>query len=387
MVADRERWMLPEAIDELLPPRAAELESLRRRLLDLYASWGYELCMPPLVERLDALLTGAGSDLDSQTVKLVDPLDGALLGIRADMTPQTARIDAHRLANEGPSRLCYIGDVLRAHPEAPGQTRNPIQVGVELFGHAGRESDLEVLGLMIETLQAAGLDTIHLDLGHVAIFRAMARCAGLPDAQRYQVQQLLQSKCLPEIEAAAPGSGIATLATLHGGSDVVLARARKELPKDTEITAALDELTTVVDWLAQQYPTVDICFDLSELPGYSYHTGLVFSAFVPGHGRVLARGGRYDQAGEAFGRSRPATGFSTNLRSVARLVLGKDSDAQGIFAPAGDAAELVAEIRRLRGAGERVVQALPNATQSAADCGCDRQLVGSDSGWQVSPAN
>ena len=392
---ENDRWLLPEGIEELLPPEADQLEKLRRQLLDMFATWGYELVMPPFIEYLESLLIGTGNQLDLQTFKLTDQLTGRLMGVRADITPQVARIDAHHWRRAHPSRLCYIGTVLHTRPEVLGGSRSPLQVGAELYGHSGPESDLEILSLMMETLQAAGVRELYLDLGHVAIFRALAGFAGLSGEVEARLFDALQRKARPEIEQmlaeadiADPARGmLAALADLNGGAEV-LERAHQCLAAaPPAVTAALAELKSLADALQRHLPGLPIHFDLAELRGYHYHTGVVFAAYVPGRGLAVAQGGRYDGIGAVFGVSeRPATGFSTDLKTLWALSPATLPEVHGIFAPWNDDADLELRIRELRGLGERVVRALPGQQGGAAEMGCDRKLVRQDDQWQVVPA-
>lgn len=382
---ENERWLLPEGIEELLPPRAAQLESTLRQLLDLYNSWGYELVMPPFIEYLESLLIGTGDDLDHHTFKLTDRLTGRLMGVRSDMTPQVARIDAHLLRREEPTRLCYMGTTLNAVPRTHGGSRTPMQVGAELYGHAGAESDIEVLRLMVTTLQQAGLEKIYLDLGHVGIYRSLAEAAGLEPAFEAQLFDALQRKSTPDIEALLAASRLAEpyasifgqLAELHGDESVLDTATQLFATAGEAVAAALDNLRQIAV-AARGFDGVELHFDLAELRGYHYHTGVVFSAFVAGEGQAIAQGGRYDDIGKVFGRARPATGFSTDLRKVLSLVTATSPEVRGIFAPcaadAGDDVALLAAIQALRSSGERVIQALPGQPGAAAEMGCDREL-------------
>ncbi|MFO7593971.1 MAG: ATP phosphoribosyltransferase regulatory subunit [Pseudomonadota bacterium] len=387
-----DRWLLPEGIEEILPPRAEELEATMRRLLDLFKGWGYELVMPPFIEYLESLLTGTGNDLDLQTFKLTDQLTGRLMGVRSDMTPQVARIDAHCLKRDVPSRLCYMGTVLKTLPSTHGGNRSPMQVGVELYGHAGVESDVEVLRLMVKALHIAGVEHVYLDLGHVGIFRGLARQAKLDANAEVQLFDALQRKAKPEIGAilaeqalSAPlHDMLASLADLHGDRKV-LDKARSLLAEaDGPVLQALESLRQIAESIAD-LPGTSIHFDLAELRGYHYHTGAVFAAFVPGQGQAIAQGGRYDDIGQVFGRARPATGFSTDLKAVLSLKDAKSLELRGIFAPSGRDESLLKVIEELREAGERVIQALPGQQGGAADMGCDRELVQQDSRWRAMP--
>ncbi len=384
--------MLPEGIEEILPEEARRLELLRRRLLDLLGTWGYEQVMPPLIEYLDALLTGTGHDLDLQTFKLTDQLTGRLMGVRADMTPQTARIDAHYLKRECPVRLCYVGNVLRTRPDAFAGSRELLQLGAELFGHPGPESDIEVARLMLATLAAAGLRDLHLDLGHVGVFRGLAAEAHLSAELESELFEALQRKARSRIEAllaacnapAAIKAMLAALAELNGGLET-LTRAREQLKAaPAAVQVALINLERVANAMTSLDAPAYI--DLAELRGYRYYTGVVFSAFMPGQGQALAQGGRYDGIGRAFGRARAATGFSTDLRRLLRLVPADAVGLKGILAPHTGAHGLDEKIAALRAAGECVVARLPGDSSPARALGCDRELIEQGGQWLVKPA-
>jgi ATP phosphoribosyltransferase regulatory subunit len=384
-------WLLPAGIDEMLPDDARRLETLRRRLLDLFDRWGYELVIPPLIEFLESLLVGAGSDLDIQTFKLTDQLSGRLMGVRADMTPQVARLDAHRLQRSAPNRLCYLGTVLHTRPDGFAGSRSPYQVGAELYGHAGPESDAEVLCLMLATLQATGVRNVYVDLGHVGIYRTLAADAGLDARQEAQLFDLLQRKALPEMReflgelnvATKPKEHLAALVNLNGDSSV-LVDARKVLKgADASVLAAIDYIEKVAVLVSRRLPEVTLHYDLAELRGYHYQTGIVFAAFAPGQGQEIARGGRYDDIGKFFGRSRPATGFSTDLRSLIALVNENGASRKGIFAPAVDDPALYVFVEELREKGERVIFELPGQNGLPAELGCDRRLVRDGKYWRV----
>ena len=393
-MSSKDQWLLPDGIGEVLPPESWRLESARRELLDMFACRGYDLIMPPLIEYLESLLTGTGNDLDLQPFKLTDQMSGRMLGLRADMTPQAARIDAHPLQRDAPTRLCYMGSVLHTRNDGFGGSRSPLQVGAELFGHAGIESDVEILELVLDTLSLLEIPDAHIDLGHVGIFRALARDAGLSAIQENDLFEALQRKAIPEIEemlavqVADDGqrSRLAALARLNGGPDV-FARAREQLAGASEpVMAALDNLDAIAGLLTQRTGNVTLNFDLAELRGYKYQTGMVFAIFVPGCGQEVARGGRYDAVGEVFGRARPATGFSTDLKTLINLSqrdLGRPHGA--ILAPAEEDALLRATVMELRRAGERVVSALPGQAGDAATMGCDRVLVHDKGGWVIKP--
>jgi len=394
---DDERWLLPEGIEEILPPTAWQLERLRRRLLDLYHCWGYELVIPPLIEFLESLLIGTDSDLDLQTFKVTDQLSGRTLGIRADMTPQAARIDSHLLRRDFPSRLCYLGTVLRTRSDGFGGSRSPLQVGAELYGHRGFESDAEIISLMLETLRIAGLEDIQLDLGHVAVFRSLARAMELNPRQETWLFEILQRKSLPDLQEQAPGRGLGAetiavfrdLMDMHGPVQSVLGEAGERFCQHPEVIAALSTLHALVNHLAARFTRLPVMVDLAELRGYHYHTGVVFSCYARNHGQAIAQGGRYDEIGQVFGRARSATGFSADLRTL--LLLGKalgTSHAEqmgNIFAPWSTDPALDTLITELRYHQERVVQALPGTHPSPEDLGCTRQLLRRDGVWQVLP--
>ena len=394
-MSSKDQWLLPEGIEEVLPPETWRLESARRELLDLFSRWGYDLVMPPLIEYLESLLTGAGNDLDLQTFKVTDQLSGRMMGLRADMTPQAARIDAHPLQRSAPTRLCYMGSVLHTRSDGFGGSRCPLQVGAELFGHAGVESDIEIITLLLESLSLLSISDIHIDLGHVGIFRGLARDAGLSGQQENDLFEALQRKAATEIndllqahvEDAGQRSRLAALAELNGDRSV-LQRAREQLTgASNDVLAALDNLTAIADLVAQRATDVTLNFDLAELRGYRYQTGMVFAVFVPGCGQEIARGGRYDAIGKVFGRSRPATGFSTDLRELIQLSQRSfDDRCDAVFAPADADDTLLSAVQALRQSGERVVHALPGQDGSAADMGCARVLVNENGQWRVKPA-
>lgn len=386
-----DRWLLPQGIEEVLPAQAARLEALRRKLLDIYASWGYELVMPPFIEYLESLLIGTGNDLDLQTFKLTDQLTGRLMGVRADMTPQVARIDAHHLKRETPTRLCYLGTVLHARPDGFAGSRSPLQVGVELYGHSGIESDVEVLILMVETLTATGIEQPYIDLGHVGIFRALAQQAELSAEQEIELFAALQRKAKAEIAELLASWSLnkkvaamfSALPDLNGNADG-LPEARKMLKGASKtVVAALDYLQQVINLAKRRLPNVILHYDLAELRGYHYHTGVVFSAFVPGEGQAIAQGGRYDDIGQVFGRARPATGFSTDLKTLLALTASDAVVPLGIFAPSECDSQLEDKVKALRTQGERIITALPGQQGDTQAMNCDRQLVLRDGQWQV----
>lgn len=393
-MSNNDQWLLPEGIEEVLPPEAWRLERARREILDLFSGWGFELIMPPFIEYLESLLTGTGNDLDLQTFKLTDQLTGRLMGVRADMTPQAARIDAHPLKRDVPSRLCYTGTVLRTRPDGFAGTRSPLQVGAELFGHAGIESDVEILNLVLESLSVMGITEVHMDLGHVGIFRALAAEAGLDEQQETALFDALQRKASSEITGILAASGatgdqgrrLACLAELNGGYEV-LASARESLAgAGNEAMAALDNLCAIADAMRRSRADTVLFYDLAELRGYNFHTGMVFAVFVPGRGQEIARGGRYNDIGKVFGGARPATGFSMDLKTLVDLDTREYDLSDGaIFSPADSDPALIDTVRMLRAAGERVLFDLPGQYGDAAAMGCDRVIVLENDVWVVKP--
>lgn len=390
MVKSVDAWLLPDGVADVLPAEAARLEALRRRLLDHFSAWGYDLVFPPLMEYLDSLLTGSGRDLADLTFKITDQLSGRLMGVRADMTPQVARLDAHCLPVAGPARYCYAGTLLQTRPTGLSASRCPVQIGAELYGHAGVDSDIEVIRLMLDSLALAGARDIHLDLGHVGIFRALASQAGLTGDDEALLQDILTRKSLPEWRDALAGLPAATAALLSPlprlcGDVATLSVARAALVgAPPAVATALADLEAVVAALAVSHPQVTLYIDLAELRGYHYHTGLVFAAYVAGQRGEVAKGGRYDHVGEAFGRARPATGFSADLKQWLAFD-ARPAVRAGILAPAGDDAALRAAVAAARAAGERVVQQLPGHAVPAAEAGCDRELHAVNGAWVIRP--
>ncbi|MDX1802681.1 MAG: ATP phosphoribosyltransferase regulatory subunit [Alcanivorax sp.] len=383
-----EQWLLPDGVEEVLPGRARAIEQLRRRALDLFQRWGYELVFPPLIEFLEPLLNGAGRDLERETFKITDQLTGRLMGVRADMTPQVARMDAHSLRRQSPSRLCYCSTAMRTRPAQAGGTRLPYQLGVELFGHAGADSDLEVITVLLDTLALAGVEQqVVLDMGHVGLFRALLDSTSLNESEQSQLEAIYVRKARVELDAflaertlpAATARALSALPWLAGDA-AVLAQARDVLADFPAALTALDELQVLVDVLAAR--GIRLHLDLGELRGYHYHTGCVFAAYLPGESEPVAKGGRYDHIGEVFGRARPATGFSADLKMLAAC---QDvARAAGILACGSlQDGEFANRVASLRQAGERVVLALPGVDNDAAELGCDRQLVAGGDGWVI----
>ena len=378
-------WLLPEYIEDVLPAEAAQIESLRRSLLDLLDVHGFQLVMPPLLEYLESLITGVGHDLDLATFKVVDQLTGRLMGVRADITPQAARIDAHMLNNQGVTRLCYAGSVLRTSPDGLAQTRQPMQLGAELFGHAGIEADIEIQRLMVKTLQAAGVNALQIDFSHVGIFDSLMSKVQAIDVLKQSVYQALQSKDQTEVKSltrdfdAETRQALCRLTELNGDASI-LTVAAKDLPKTPEITSALNDLTQVAKDLADL--GVGLSFDLAELRGYHSHSGMVFAAYAQGCSGPLAFGGRYDEVGQVFGRARAATGFSLDLRGLVKA-LPALKVKKAILAPYGNEASLINKINSLRASGEKVVQELPGHDVHIAELNCDRKLVNQAGQWQL----
>lgn len=378
------RWVLPDHIQDALPSDAHQLETLRRRLLDAFRVRGYQLVMPPLLEYLDSLTTGAGRDLALRTFTLVDQLSGRTMGVRADMTPQVTRIDAHLLNRQGVSRLCYCGSVLHTLPSTLTATREPLQLGAELYGHAGIEADVEILRLLAEVLRLAEVPASRIDIGHVGIFHALAARAGLVPGREEELFDLLQAKDVPELRRVLAGvaeparSALLALPELYGGPEVLEAAAAR-LPQDAEITALLDELRRLAAALAD----LPVSFDLADLRGYHYHSGVVFAAYGADSPAALALGGRYDRVGKAFGRARPAVGFSLDLRELVWRLPTTTAMAGAVLAPLDGDAALAEEVAMLRARGEIVVTALPGHDGTWNEAGCDRQLVKRGDRWAV----
>ena len=379
-------WLLPEHIEDVLPAEARRIEALRGVLLEVFRVHGYELVMPPMLEYVESLLTGTGRDLDLRTFKLVDQISGRMMGLRADITPQVARIDAHLLNREGVTRLSYCGSVLHTRPAGLTSTREPLLVGAEIYGHAGIESDIEIQRLLGESLKLCGVAEFRLDLGHVAIFGAIARRGGIDEGLETELFDALQAKDRAAVGALTENcdpvtrDGIRLLPDLYGGIDVI-ARAGRELPQYPEIKAALADLRALS--MTEGLP---VTVDLADLRGYHYHSGVVFAVYCPGLPNAIALGGRYDEVGRAFGRARPATGFSIYMRELVR-VLPAAPERGGILAPFLADAGLAAEVGRLRHTGEIVVVELPGHESTRGELGCDRRLVLQQGKWIIEKIN
>ncbi|SNS59477.1 ATP phosphoribosyltransferase regulatory subunit [Noviherbaspirillum humi] len=376
-------WLLPENIADVLPSEARKIEELRRATLDNFQLYGYELVMPPMLEYVESLLTGAGQDMDLRMFKLVDQLSGRTLGIRADMTTQVARIDAHLLNRASVTRLCYAGSVLHTRPSGFHATREPYQIGAEIYGHAGLEADAEIQELALATLALAGFPSVRLDLCHAGVLRALIENDPKAAKAEAQLFELLQAKDIPGLRELTAGFNVVTreallaLPNLYGDVETI-ERARLRLPKLAGVTAALDELQALIKLAG----AASITIDLADLRGYHYHSGVMFAAYVPGLPNAVARGGRYDHVGEAFGRARPATGFSMDLRELSRLMPVADRKA-AIRAPWGQEAALRGKIAELRRAGEVVIQSLPGHENDQDEFRFDRTLVNENGIWTL----
>jgi len=380
-------WLLPEFIEDVLPAEAARIESLRRQLLDLFRVHGYQYVIPPMLEYMESLITGTGHDLDLATFKVVDQITGRLMGVRADTTPQAARIDAHRLNHQGVSRLCYAGAVLRTKPDGLARTREPLQIGAELFGHGGIESDIEIQKLMINALRLVGLTQIHIDFSHVGIFESLVKHAHIHHELEQMLYAALQSKDKQRIVALSQHlttetqHALVDLTNLNGDPSI-LEHAEAVLPKLPAIAQALAHLRTIAQYFNGM--DVHIGIDLSELRGYHYHSGVVFAAYAHGYAGPLALGGRYDEVGSVFGRARPATGFSLDLRGIVSVHCPAVME-KAILAPAGEDPKLNQAIEALRASGQIVIQALANTVNCVNELNCDRALVQVEGAWRVQP--
>lgn len=383
-------WLLPEYVEDILPEEAMHIETMRRRVVDFLLVHGYQLVNPPLLEYVESLLSGSGSDMELHMFKVIDQLSGRMMGLRADMTPQVARIDAHLLNCEGVTRLCYASSVLHTVPSGLTRTREPLQIGAELFGHAGLESDIEIQRLMLECLSISGINQIHLDLGHVAVFRGLIKTAAIPTELETELYSILQAKDIAALKALCSDlnkyvdeqtkQALMLLPELYGDKKI-LAQASRFLPDHPEIRMALAALEAVEKELKSVVNT--IAFDLADLRGYHYHSGMVFAAYAKGCSNAIALGGRYDEIGKAFGRSRPATGFSADLRELARLIKPEPC-AKGIMAPFEKNNQVLEDkIKKLRQAGEIVIVELPGQQSDKYASNCDRELVLQRGDWVI----
>jgi ATP phosphoribosyltransferase regulatory subunit len=375
-------WVLPEYIEDILPPEARRIESLRAQLLELFRVHGFELVMPPLLEYTESLLTGSGHDMDLRTFKLVDQLSGRTMGLRADITPQVARIDAHLLNREDVTRLCYCGTVLHTLPAGLSSTREPLQIGAEIYGHGGIDSDLEIQRLLEQALKLCRLPDVRLDIGHVAVFRALARRGRVGQELEADLFAALQAKDVPALKALTKGldktthGAILLLPELYGGREVI-ARARRSLPKYAAITRALADLERLTEM-----EDIPVSIDLADLRGYHYHSGVAFAAYCARLPNAIALGGRYDGVGKAFGRARPATGFTLYLLDLARLAPAEPAPGC-IRAPRVSDPALDAAMASLRRAGEMVIQDLPGHETAGDEGRCGRKLIKQKGKWQV----
>lgn len=377
-------WLLPEYVEDILPTEASHIEIIRRQVIDLLQVHGYQLVIPPLLEYAESLLTGSGSDMDLHMLRVIDQLSGRMMGVRADMTPQVARIDAHLLNYDGITRLCYAGSVLHTVPSNITQTREPLQIGAELYGHSGLASDIEIQRLMLQCLSLSGIAPVHLDLGHVAVFRSLIRSAGVGRELEKELYSVLQAKDVSTLrelcgKISNPTRDALLLLPELYGDETILREAGKRLPDYPEIATAINELSTVEEELRSMVDK--IAFDLADLRGYHYHTGIVFAAYTSGSSNAVALGGRYDEIGKAFGRARPATGFSMDLRDLVRLIKTKAVTSR-IRAPyrRHDTAldHLIVQLRQSK---QIVVVDLPD--QEEASLNCDQQIVMRDGRWIV----
>jgi ATP phosphoribosyltransferase regulatory subunit len=382
------RWLLPEDMADVLPAEARKVETLRRAILDLYQSYGYELVAPPILEFLDSLLTGTGSDLNLQTFKLVDQLSGRTLGLRADMTPQVARIDAHLLNRVGITRLCYAGSIAHARTPVGSAAREELQLGAEIYGCATWEADFEAISLLLKTLGLAGLTRVHLDLSHAGILAGILDGQAISKTDIETLYSLLQSKDRPRLSAwiqclpTSSGAALMALTELNGPCADVLVNAKKILPKNALIEGAFAQLDQLVGAASSLSAGLELSIDLADLRGYQYHSGVMFAAYVDKFPQPIARGGRYDHVGQAFGRPRPATGFSLDLLTLANLS-PLSTRKPAILAPWIDDAALAKIISDLRNSGEAVIQVMPGDAAETAEYQCDRELLKQNNSWEV----
>jgi ATP phosphoribosyltransferase regulatory subunit len=380
-------WLLPEHIADVLPAEARRIEELRRQWLDLARGYGFELVMPPLLEHLESLLSGTGRELDLKTFKLVDQLSGRTLGLRADATPQVARIDAHLLNRQGVTRLAYCGPVVHTRPGGLRSTREPLQLGAEIYGHAGLEADLEVQELALDGLRAAGVRGLTIDLGDARVVRSVLAGLPLESQALHDLVAALTAKdasAVKSLSTACPQAArdaMLALLDLYGG-DEVLEQAARRLPQRPALVAALADLAWLARHVRQAFPDVRFGFDLSDMGGYAYYSGIRFAVFGEGSTDALARGGRYDEVGAVFGRNRPAVGFSLDLKALAEVSRSAAVHA-AVRAPWGEGEALRAAVRQLRAQGETVVCILPGHEQETQEFACDRELVEVDGRWVV----
>ena len=390
------RWLLPDGVEEILPADAGKLELIRRDLLDLYKSWGYQFVITPLIEYLDSLLVGSSHDLDLQTFKITDQLSGRMMGIRADITPQVARIDAHCLDREGPVRLCYSDNVLHTKPRGIVTSRVPIKIGAELYGHSSSNCDVEMICLMYESLNMLEVSDIHIVLGHVGIFRKLVQEANLGKSEEQNLFESVQRKAFDEVDEKIGrlvsnkhiGEMISTLVRLSGDESILTTALEQFSKAPRSVKSELEELESVSKKLKERLPDMKLCFDLCELRGYEYHTGIVFAAYSPHYGRAISKGGRYDHIGEVFGRARPASGFDSDLKVLAKLSSKTFDQNKGIIAPDILDQGLQELVTKLRANGETVITNLDKSAlegKALEELNCDRHLVKEDGSWIVRP--
>lgn len=386
-----DRWLLPEGIDEALPAEAIRLESLRRRILDLFASWGYRIIISPLAEHLESFLLDDKDDLQIQTFKLTDQLSGRMLGVRPDMTPQIARMDAHSLRENSINRLCYVGQTLNTRPSGAGQSRSPFQIGAEIYGHKGVGSNAEILHLMIEMFRMLPVKDVHIVLGHVGIYSALTEISGLDASQCRSLTELMRTKSKKEVRRYLAAHKVSErhsrllvdLIDFYGELSLLPAARRQFADIAPAIDMALDEIELTANIIVSDDITVHC--DFLEAPGYHYEDGLVFAAFTPGVGQEIARGGRYDGIGRVFGRSRPSIGFSGDLKLLAMVAddaVGSTENKTLVYAPLTDDTELMIKISAMRRAGERVIVQLDDDDRPDKH-GCTHILCKAKSGWSV----
>lgn len=374
-------WLLPEQIADVLPSDARRIEEFRRTLIDGARSYGFELVMPPLLEHLESLLSGTGHALDLKTFKLVDQLSGRTLGLRADTTPQVARIDAHLLNRQGVARLCYCGPVLHTRADDVRGSREPLQFGAEIYGHAGLEADLEAIELALDGLRANGIDDLLLELGDARIVRAVLG-EGQTDEAVIDALARKDQAALSELARAMPPArrdGVLALSRLYGGPEVLDA-ARPALAAHPAVARALEDLAWLAGHVQLAHPTVRIGFDLADISGYAYYSGVRFTLYSAAANAALARGGRYDEVGAVFGRNRPAVGFSLDVKALVQTATAPPAKA-AVRAPWGEASDLRAAVRRLREQGQMVVCSLPGHEHEAQEYDCDRELVEVEGRW------
>lgn len=380
-----ETWLLPDGVADVLPEQAQVIETIRRQALDFLIQRGYQLVYTPFIEYLESLslLNAINQDLDLVTFKLIDQISGRLLGVRADMTPQVARIDAHVRPQEGVARYCYAGTILHTKPQGLTASRAPLQLGAELFGHESVDADLEMIETMLGVLSVTGYHKLHLDLGHVGLFKSLVKLAQLSKSQELTLSDLYQRKALPELKEFTAdlnfGADFYELGRWATNLTALTEHLSADVLGDTDFAQHLQQLQYVIEQIKSHWPDLKVGIDVVELRSYHYHTGLMFAVYAPNQAMPLAQGGRYDGIGKHFGRARPATGFSCDLY---RIVAGQYAQLELIAAPAGFASELLQEIAELRAAGKHVVQLLGTDTLESVPH-ATHQLIQTEQGWQT----